>query len=224
MASQPQQTPASPNLQEQLDNVVSYLTAYEDFRRQLWARLWKRYWAKNMFRHPIRFTWRIVHGTFTPSRDLLSGKKIDVIHDVYATASDEDKRSDFYRVCASDYVVHSLSSELIARYPAYDFDKLASLHDSLQRDRIEFTGRQTIAFIIAAASFLLKDVPKEIIEDQFRMPYSQYEISVFWVGVGSAGYLALNFGPYWWLNSKARGKHRFIGQVLRYTSLLQMEK
>src|SRR5215831_6556889 len=140
-----------PNLQAELDEVVSYLGDYETFRTRLWRKLWFNWYNKTVFRmafHPIQY-FRWTRGVLRGSgrQDLLSGKTPDFFKSIYAEASDTDKSSEFYEICCGDYSLHALSLKLLSRFPDYEFEKLAQFHDALEVN-LRFTPWQTIGFIV----------------------------------------------------------------------------
>src|SRR5215469_5736383 len=138
------------NLQAELDDIASYINEYLKFRSKLWAKLYLKKVLQDTFLRPLKLT--KLHIT-----DIVSGRTSDFVKSVFGLASGSDKTSEFYDVCSCDYPIHALSLKIASRFPSYEFHKLARLHDYLEKKALRFTAWQVIGFVVAAASFMLKD-------------------------------------------------------------------
>lgn len=180
-------------------------------RRKLWSKMYLKAYRRLMFR-PDK-TLRMVFPT-----DLLSGKTPELVKSLYLSASDTDKRTEFYDVFTSDYAIHALALKLLSRFPSYDFQRLAKFHDSLEAN-LKVKYWQVIGFVVAVASFLLKDMPEAVVKN-LGIDYSSYQTYVFYTGAVAFAYLSVVIAVPWYITARQKLEHKFVGDVLRYTALL----
>lgn len=202
----------SENLEHQYDQVLSYIDGYRDFIQAVGLGL-------NSF--PFRLLQLIAKSPkiFSQSR-LLSGKNSDIIRTTVAKyATDDQKTSDYFSIAVSDYPIDTLSINLKMKFSEVNFSKLKMIHDLRKANLSRFNARQIMGFVLAAATILLKSVPKRVVEDTLGITYEDFEVVVFWVTVALLGYLLLILLPTWFMYSKAKTTHAYVGGILEYTAI-----
>src|SRR5271169_3785941 len=138
------------NLEEQLENVIEFLSQFWDLRQ---AVFWRRSW-----RVPL-VLWKHRKSLSDAKRmDVLSGRPLEVNRAVYAVLmTPAEQSTDAYKALVDDFGYHLTSQSLIAKFPGYNFQKLKRLHEQKLENHLRFGGKQFTAAVFAAATLILKD-------------------------------------------------------------------
>jgi hypothetical protein len=205
-----------PNFDQQLDQILTYLSDFRSFQSRITSR-------------PIMHPWLMVKvvargGSF---RQLWSAPNIMRLkraaigqHFLEQWATDAEKSTELYKLFSSDYPDHNISVNLMRSFPSFDFVRVAKRHETVAKNRLEWSGLSVITFIVAAVSFLLKEVPKSVIEGQLGIQKDTFEQYVFWIGLISAVYFLFLFGSSLFATYRAKIEQAYVAQILAYCCLL----
>lgn len=202
------------NLEEQLENVVEFLSRFWDFKASLfWRFSWRSLFWMFLYRDKLRLE---------SKRDILSGKGSDVRRAQYVdVTTPEERASDVYEALVGDFSYHLTSQFLVAAYPEYNFRKLKTLHEQRQQDRrLQFNAAKVAGVVLAAFEFVLKDVPPTIVEKNLGMSFEKFERGLFFYTIFVFVYICIVLLPIWRKLSIARRKHKYIAEVLGYVALV----
>jgi hypothetical protein len=201
------------NLQAQYDQIVGYLNEYQKFVRSFMPRLFRMmFTSPGAYNQLNKKAWKTIW-RFDP----LSEKTQDTTRNaVLALATDAEKRSVFFSVATSEYPTDTLSDCLRQEFLAFNFEKLAKIHDSKQSQLSRFSMKQILGVILAAWTVILKSTPKSVVE-WAGMSYDEFEFYVFCVTAALAAYILVALLPSWIKYNRARKKNQRVGEILEYT-------
>jgi len=202
------------NLERQYDEVIQYISSYRAYVKQVNMRV-----LQMPVRHPFRYFEMLSEAPSAwKQTDLLSGRNAEFSKTVWAgTASDAQKRSDYYPIMMSDYPLHALSESLVARFPGVDFAKLKKLQELKKSGLSRFNAKQTLGIVFAIATVLLKSVPESVVARV--IDYKQFELLTFIIASLALLYLFLVLLPFWLKTSQANATHVYANEVLEYTCI-----
>jgi hypothetical protein len=202
-----------PNLEQEYDEVVSYIKEYLAFPLKI---------VRRRSSHPFRFlltsysnmgrSFKVLY-SFNP----MSGKSPSAYKDfVERLASESEKNEEYYKILISEYPMDALSESIKNKFKKIDFEKLLKAHE---RRGFVFTGfgmKEALGFILATAGLILKTVPQKIVEQVFQMTYEDFEVTLFWGMLFLAGYAFIILFPHWMKIINSRNIYNQVGYILKY--------
>jgi hypothetical protein len=219
----------SANLEQQYDQVIDYIDGFSQYVARIGQRGVRAMYGS------LRDVIRIPGMLRRMRRELnpISGRTPEWARTFISDHATEDEaQSEYFGVATSVYWTHTLSINLINRYPGFDFSRLKELHALKWVGLSRNTGKppvgRYVGFVLAAAAFLLDRVPKSVVEGLplLDLTYQQYKIVVFLVTAGAIIYLLLLLIALSWVGSKydrAKRTHESAETILGYAELKYRE-
>ena len=205
------------NIDQQLDDAITFLNDYWP----LYDTLRSERLVLTMFRnYPRVFTFALSKRRMLNSdRDILSGKTSELGKElILLLATEKEKESPAFEAFTSDYSIDYISRKMEEKLNDVDFGKIKQLHDS-KKQSLEFNAGGMLGVILGASSLVLKTVPQKVVIDTFDIEYADFEVGVFWFTMAVIGYVSIIILLAWGSTRKNSRKHKFIAQILEYTSI-----
>lgn len=202
-----------PNLEQEYDEVVSYIKEYLAFPLKI---------VRRRSSQPFRFllssysnfgrSFKVIN-SFNP----MSGKTPPAYKDFMGRMTNEDeKNEEHYKILLSDYPMDALSEAIKTRFKKIDFEKLLKAHERRGTVFNGFGMKEALGFILATTGLVLKTVPRKIVEQTFKITYDDFEITMFWGMLFLIGYAFIILFPNWIKLLNARNTYNQVGYILKY--------
>lgn len=134
-------------------------------------------------------------------------------------ASATDRKSQWWPILMADRSTDALSTYLRAQHQTVNYTALNKLHQAKGKALSRNNPKAPIAFVLAAATAIVKSTPKSIVEGTLGIAYTTFEESVFFWMLALSGFLLLFLTPSWQGIIGARGLFDYAAYVFDYLDL-----
>lgn len=202
-------------------SVISDIRDFRQFQHTVLSRCMRLYVA-----NPINLIrdFRVIWDT-GKDIDFLAGtthKTIIQILEKYSSSN--DRQSQWYPILVANRSTDALSIFIRTKYQYSDFSSLNKLHQAKGKVLSRNNPKAPMAFILAAATAIVKTTPKSIVEGMFGVPYSTFESSIFLWMIALSGFFLIFLAPAWLGVNNARGLFDYAAYMFDYLDLTALHE
>lgn len=139
-------------------------------------------------------------------------------------ASASDRQSRWWPILVADLSTDALSIYLRTKNQDTDFSALNKLHQAKGKVLSRNNPVAPIAFVLAAATAIVKTTPKSIIDGMFGIAYSTFEVSIFLWMIALSGFFLIFLAPVWLGANRAKGLYNYAAYMFDYLDLTTSRK
>jgi hypothetical protein len=142
-----------------------------------------------------------------------------ILHILAQLSSSTERQSRWWPILIADRSTDALSIYLRAQHQTADFNLLNKLHQAKGKVLSRNNPKAPIAFVLAAATAIIKATPKSIIEGSWGIAYTTFEESIFWWMIALSVFFLLFMTPAWLGVKGARGLFDYAAYMFDYLDL-----
>lgn len=207
----------SENIIAQYEAIIDYLRQYEKYSSSIGG--WK-----GSFVGAAKLTkggkFKISNLFLLRKIDLLSDKQdLEVIKAIKEVASEEEKKSKFFKIRTSEYIIDALSRELENNFPQVNFAQIRKLYEQQHKKLMRrWNIKHVLGLVFGFGTLVMRTVPKAVIT-QFGWNYEAFQIYTFWIMIAFIAYVCLAMLPVIIKYYNAKSLHDWLGEILNYTEI-----
>lgn len=202
------------NIIAQYEALINYLSQYRKWDSSIRSRAFFPY---------LRVSWKkvLIWNFFKLLKkiDFLCEKQdSEFIEIIKSVASEKEKKSEFFKIRTSDYIIDAFSRNIEINFPQVNFAQLRKLHEQQSKKLIRWNFTSVFGIVFGLGTLFMRTVPKPFI-NQFNWNYEVFQIYTFWVMIAFIVYLGLALSPMIIKYHNAKRINNWIGEILNYTEI-----
>ena len=152
--------------------------------------------------------------------DFLAGKTHPTIIRILEKYSNSnDRQSRWLPILVADRSTDALSIYIRTQHQDYDFHSLNKLHQAKGKVLSRNNPKAPIAFVLAAATAIVKTTPESIVDGMFGIAYSTFEEIIFLWMIALSCFFLVFLAPAWLGVNSAKGLFDYAAYMFDYLDL-----